>query len=184
MSGSWAVRFGRNELDADQLFGSIEQQLFSKALSMAENEAVHPPRGRRRKRFVGRHPACRDLTAIQHNRCGSFDKESMRTARQIVKPGKTWRPKRQFNLEIHLPMGTSFTKSSAARAKSDRQRGNLLHRRGCVSVTPWRRRKYTITTWCTSRWRSKKGWMKDTKTPWSTACARISKQPEEESSED
>jgi len=67
------------------------------------------------KRFVGRHPACRDLTCNPAQSCGSFDKESNEAqARQI---GEAWEKlgdqKRQFNLKS-LPIGDKPLQSPRA----------------------------------------------------------------------
>src|SRR5713101_5109304 len=104
---------GENELEADQLFGSIEQQLFSQALSMAEK------RGKSIRLAV---VAANDLwdgilraaTSLQSSTivAGRSSKESNEEqARQI---GEAWEklgdPKPQFNLEIHLPSGDKIYK--------------------------------------------------------------------------
>jgi len=96
---------GENELEADQLFGSIEQQLFSQALSMAEKRAspsALPVVAA--KRFVGR--ILRAATSLQSSTMlwGVRPKESNEEqARQSVKPGKTWRS------EAAIQSGNPFT---------------------------------------------------------------------------
>ena len=123
---------GENELDADQLFGSIEQHLFSQALSMAEK------RGKSIRLAV---VAANDLwdgilraataAAIQHYRyralCEGHTEEQ---ARQI---GEAWEklgdPKPQFNLEIHLPNGDKIYKVLGPHAPNlTANEVNLLHR--------------------------------------------------------
>ena len=60
---------GENELEADQLFGSIEQHLFSQALSHGgKARQIHSPGGGGRQRFMGRHSARGDRAEIQHDR--------------------------------------------------------------------------------------------------------------------
>jgi len=96
---------GEQEFDADQLFGSIEQHLFSQALSMAEK------RGKSIRLAV---VAANDLWdgilraghgfAIVHHRGGHVEPLAEREqARQIANPGKAARSQTQFNLEVHLP---------------------------------------------------------------------------------
>jgi amino acid transporter len=99
---------GENELEADQLFGSIEQHLFSQALSMAEK------RGKSIRLAV---VAANDLwdgilraaAALQSSTivAGHSAKES--TEEQARQIGDAWEKlgdsKQQFNLEIHMPNG-------------------------------------------------------------------------------
>ena len=99
---------GEEQFEADQLFGSIEQQLFSEALSFAEK------RGKSIRLAV---VAANDLwdgilraaQSLQSSTIvvGSSSKwQSEEQARQI---GEAWEhlpdPKPQFNLEIHFPSG-------------------------------------------------------------------------------
>jgi len=99
---------GENELEADQLFGSIEQHLFSQALSMAEK------RGKSIRLAV---VAANDLwdgilraaTSLQSSTIvvgHSAKEQTVEQARQI---GEAWEKlgdqKPHFNLEIHLPNG-------------------------------------------------------------------------------
>jgi amino acid transporter len=123
---------GENELDADQLFGSIEQHLFSQALSMAEK------RGKSIRLAV---VAANDLwdgilraaTSLQSSTivAGRSAKESNEEqARQI---GEAWEklgdPKPQFNLEIHLPNGDKVYKVLGPHAPNlTANEVNLLHR--------------------------------------------------------
>src|SRR3979411_3334063 len=123
---------GENELDADQLFGSIEQHLFSQALSMAEK------RGKSIRLAV---VAANDLwdgilraaTSLQSSTIvvGRSTKESNEEqARQI---GEAWEklgdPKPQFNLEIHLPNGDKLYKVLGPHAPNlTANEVNLLHR--------------------------------------------------------
>ena len=104
---------GENELDADQLFGSIEQHLFSQALSMAEK------RGKSIRLAV---VAANDLwdgilraaTALKSSTIvlGHSAKES--TEEQARQIGDSWEElgdqKPQFNLEIHLANGDKVYK--------------------------------------------------------------------------
>jgi len=124
---------GENELEADQLFGSIEQQLFSQALSMAEK------RGKSIRLAVvaandllGRHPTRRDFTAIQHELLRD-DRTGNRTRSKrgrSVKPGKNLAiPSRNSIWKSICPMGTSFTKFSGPHAPNlTANEVNLLHR--------------------------------------------------------
>src|SRR5437016_3650587 len=123
---------GENELEANQLFGSIEQQLFSQALSMAEK------RGKSIRLAV---VAANDLwdgilraaTSLQSSTivAGRSTKESNEEqARQI---GEAWEklgdPKPQFNLEIHLPNGDKLYKVLGPHAPNlTANEVNLLHR--------------------------------------------------------
>src|SRR6195256_4436856 len=123
---------GENELEADQLFGSIEQQLFSQALSMAEK------RGKSIRLAV---VAANDLwdgilraaTSLQSSTIvvGRSTKESNEEqARQI---GEAWEKlgdqKPQFNLEIHLPNGDKLYKVLGPHAPNlTANEVNLLHR--------------------------------------------------------
>ncbi len=123
---------GENEFEADQLFGSIEQQLFSQALSMAEK------RGKSIRLAV---VAANDLwdgilraaTSLQSSTIvvGRSTKESNEEqARQI---GEAWEKlgdqKPQFNLEIHLPNGDKLYKVLGPHAPNlTANEVNLLHR--------------------------------------------------------
>src|SRR5246127_1561306 len=123
---------GENELDADQLFGSIEQHLFSQALSMAEK------RGKSIRLAV---VAANDLwdgilraaTALQSSTIviGRSAKDNTEEqARQIGEAGeKLPDPKPQFNLEIHLPNGDKIYKVLGPHAPNlTANEVNLLHR--------------------------------------------------------
>src|SRR5712691_10033773 len=104
---------GENELDADQLFGSIEQHLFSQALSMAEK------RGKSIRLAV---VAANDLwdgilraaTALQSSTIVSGRSAKENTEEQARQIGEAWEklpdPKPQFNLEVHLPNGDKIYK--------------------------------------------------------------------------
>ena len=123
---------GENEFDADQLFGSIEQQLFSQALSMAEK------RGKSIRLAV---VAANDLwdgilraaSSLRSSTivAGRSTKESNEEqARQI---GEAWEKlgdqKPQFNLEIHLPNGDKLYKVLGPHAPNlTANEVNLLHR--------------------------------------------------------
>src|SRR2546429_9608318 len=123
---------GDNELEANQLFGSIEQQLFSQALSMAEK------RGKSIRLAV---VAANDLwdgilraaTSLESSTivAGRSNRESNEEqARQI---GEAWEKlgdaKPQFNLEIHLPNGDKLYKVLGPHAPNlTANEVNLLHR--------------------------------------------------------
>jgi amino acid transporter len=123
---------GENELDADQLFGSIEQHLFSQALSMAEK------RGKSIRLAV---VAANDLwdgilraaTALKSSTIvlGHSAKET--TEEQARQIGDGWEQlgdqKPQFNLEIHLANGDKVYKVLGPHAPNlTGNEVNLLHR--------------------------------------------------------
>src|ERR1700716_4171593 len=123
---------GENELDVDQLFGSIEQHLFSQALSMAEK------RGKSIRLAV---VAANDLwdgilraaTALKSSTIvlGHSAKET--TEEQARQIGDGWEQlgdqKPQFNLEIHLPNGDKVYKVLGPHAPNlTGNEVNLLHR--------------------------------------------------------
>jgi amino acid transporter len=123
---------GENELDADQLFGSIEQQLFSQTLSMAEK------RGKTIRLAVVASNEIWDGILRAASSLGSSTivlghspKESVEEqARQI---GDAWEnlpdPKPQFNLEIHLKNGDKVYKVLGPHAPNlTANEVNLLHR--------------------------------------------------------
>jgi amino acid transporter len=123
---------GEYELEAEQLFGGIEQQLFSQALAVAEK------RGKSIRLAV---VAANDLaegilraaTSLQsstivfgHSSRGSSEEQ----ARQV---GEAWEtlpdPKPQFNLEIHMPNGDKLYKVLGPHAPNlTANEINLLHR--------------------------------------------------------
>jgi amino acid transporter len=123
---------GEQEFDADQLFGSIEQHLFSQALSMAEK------RGKSIRLAV---VASNDLwdgilragNGLQSSTIvvgGSSKWQSEEQARQV---GDAWEklpdPKPQFNLEVHLPNGDKVYKVLGPHAPNlTANEVNLLHR--------------------------------------------------------
>jgi amino acid transporter len=123
---------GENELDVDQLFGSIEQHLFSQALSMAEK------RGKSIRLAV---VAANDLwdgilraaTALKSSAIvlGHSAKET--TEEQARQIGDRWEQlgdqKPQFNLEIHLANGDKVYKVLGPHAPNlTGNEVNLLHR--------------------------------------------------------
>src|ERR1700674_4773364 len=123
---------GENELDADQLFGSIEQQLFSQALSMAEK------RGKSIRLAV---VAANDLwdgilraaTSLQSSTIVVGRSTRDNTEEQAREIGEAWEklpdPKPQFNLEIHLPNGDKIYKVLGPHAPNlTANEVNLLHR--------------------------------------------------------
>src|SRR5437868_7976682 len=123
---------GENELDADQLFGSIEQHLFSLALSMSEK------RGKSIRLAV---VAANDLwdgilraaTALQSSTIVIGRSAKDNTEEQARQIGEAWEklpdPKPQFNLEIHLPNGDKIYKVLGPHAPNlTANEVNLLHR--------------------------------------------------------
>jgi hypothetical protein len=123
---------GENELEVDQLFGSIEQHLFSQALSMAEK------RGKSIRLAV---VAANDLwdgilraaTALKSSTIvlGHSAKET--TEEQARQIGDGWEQlgdqKPQFNLEIHLANGDKVYKVLGPHAPNlTGNEVNLLHR--------------------------------------------------------
>src|SRR5438477_1763991 len=104
---------GENELDADQLFGSIEQRLFTQALSMAEK------RGKSIRLAV---VAANDLwdgilraaTSLQSSTIVVGHSAKEQTEEQARQVGEGWEKlgdqKPQFNLEIHMPNGDKIYK--------------------------------------------------------------------------
>jgi len=123
---------GENELDADQLFGSIEQHLFSQALSMAEK------RGKSIRLAV---VASNDLwegilragASLQSSTIviGRSAKDNTEEQARLI--GDAWEKlgdiKPQFNLEIHLPNGDKIYKVLGPHAPNlTANEVNLLHR--------------------------------------------------------
>jgi amino acid transporter len=123
---------GENELEADQMFGSIEQHLFSQALSMAEK------RGKSiRLAVVASNEIwdgiLRAATSLQSSTIvlGHSPKES--TEEQAREIGDAWEKlgdsKPQFNLEIHLSNGDKVYKVLGPHAPNlTANEVNLLHR--------------------------------------------------------
>jgi amino acid transporter len=123
---------GEDQFEADQLFGSIEQHLFSEALSVAEK------RGKSIRLAV---VAANDLwdgilraaQSLQSSTIvvGTSSKwQNEEQARQI---GEAWErlsdPKPQFNLEIHMPTGDKVFKVLGPHAPNlTANEVNLLHR--------------------------------------------------------
>jgi amino acid transporter len=123
---------GENELEADQLFGSIEQHLFSQALSMAEK------RGKSIRLAV---VAANDLWDGILRAATSLESSTIiigRSARDTTEEharqiGEAWEklpdPKPQFNLEIHLPVGDKIYKVLGPHAPNlTANEVNFLHR--------------------------------------------------------
>jgi amino acid transporter len=123
---------GEQEFDADQLFGSIEQHLFSQALSMAEK------RGKSiRLAVVAANDLWDGILRAGHSLQSSTivvgtssHWQSEEQARQI---GEAWEklpdPKPQFNLEVHLPNGDKVYKVLGPHAPNlTANEVNLLHR--------------------------------------------------------
>lgn len=123
---------GENELEADQLFGSIEQQLFSQALSMAEK------RGKSIRLAV---VAANDLwdgimraaQSLQSSTIVVGVSNRLQNEEQARQIGDSWEKlgdqKPQFNLEIHLPNGDKIYKVLGPHAPNlTANEVNLLHR--------------------------------------------------------
>jgi amino acid transporter len=123
---------GENELEADQLFGSIEQHLFSQALSMAER------RGKSIRLAV---VAANDLwdgilraaSALKSSTIVAGRSAKEVTEQQAREIGEAWEklpdPKPQFNLEIHMPNGDKIYKVLGPHAPNlTANEVNLLHR--------------------------------------------------------
>ncbi len=123
---------GEQEFDADQLFGSIEQHLFSQALSMAEK------RGKSiRLAVVAANDLWDGILRAGHSLQSSTivvgtssHWQSEEQARQI---GEAWEklpdPKPQFNLEVHLPNGDKVYKVLGPHAPNlTANEVNQLHR--------------------------------------------------------
>ena len=123
---------GEYELEAEQLFGAIEQQLFSQALAMAEK------RGKSIRLAI---VAANDLSegilraaaSLQSSTIvlGRSSRESTEEQARLI--GEAWEklgdPKPQFNLEIHLPTGDKVFKVLGPHALNLIANDvNLLHR--------------------------------------------------------
>jgi hypothetical protein len=123
---------GENELEADQLFGSIEQHLFSQALAMAEKRGKSIRLAVVASNEIG-DAMLRAATSLQSSTIvlGRSAKETAEEqAREI---GDAWEhlpdPKPQFNLEIHLPNGDKVYKVLGPHAPNlTANEVNLLHR--------------------------------------------------------
>jgi amino acid transporter len=123
---------GEYDLEAEQLFGSIEQQLFSQALSIAEK------RGKTIRLAVVAASnlwdgILRAATSLQSSTIvlGHSPKES--TEEQARQIGDAWEklgdPKPQFNLEIHYANGDKVYKVLGPHAPNlTANEVNLLHR--------------------------------------------------------
>jgi amino acid transporter len=134
---------GEYDLQAEQLFGGIEQQLFSQALAMAEK------RGKSIRLAI---VAANDLsdgilraaTSLQSSTIvlGRSSRESTEEQARLI--GEAWEklgdPKPQFNLEIHMPNGDKLYKVLGPHSPNlTANEINLLHRlwlRFSDSVTP------------------------------------------------
>ena len=123
---------GENELEADQLFGSIEQRLFTQALSMAEK------RGKSIRLAV---VAANDLwdgilraaTSLQSSTIVVGHSAKEQTEEQARQVGEAWEKlgdqKPQFNLEIHMPNGDKIYKVLGPHAPNlTANEVQLLHR--------------------------------------------------------
>ena len=123
---------GEYELEAEQLFGGIEQQLFSQALALAEK------RGKSiRLAVVAANNLAegilRAATSLQSSTIvfGHSSRESTEEQARLI--GEAWEklddPKPQFNLEIHMPTGDKVYKVLGPHAPNlTANEVNLLHR--------------------------------------------------------
>jgi amino acid transporter len=123
---------GEQELDADQLFGSIEQHLFSQALSLAEKrgKSIRLAVVASNELWDGILRAGQSLQSSTIVAGSSGKWQSEEQARQI---GDAWErlgdPKPQFNLEIHMPTGDKVFKVLGPHAPNlTANEVNLLHR--------------------------------------------------------
>ncbi len=123
---------GENELEADQLFGGVEQHLFSQALSMAEK------RGKSIRLAV---VAANDLwdgilraaSSLQSSTIVVGHSAKELTEEQARQIGDAWEKlgdqKPQFNLEIHMPNGDKIYKVLGPHAPNlTANEVHLLHR--------------------------------------------------------
>src|ERR1700726_3717820 len=123
---------GENELEADQLFGGVEQHLFSQALSMAEK------RGKSIRLAV---VAANDLwdgilragNSLQSSTIVVGHSAKELTEEQARQIGDAWEKlgdqKPQFNLEIHMPNGDKIYKVLGPHAPNlTANEVHLLHR--------------------------------------------------------
>jgi amino acid transporter len=123
---------GEYELEAEQLFGGIEQQLFSQALALAEKRG----KSIRLAVVAANHLAegiLRAATSLQSSTIvfGHSSRESTEEQARLV--GEAWEkladPKPQFNLEIHMPNGDKVYKVLGPHAPNlTANEVNLLHR--------------------------------------------------------
>ena len=123
---------GEYELEAEQLFGGIEQQLFSRALAMAEK------RGKSIRLAIVAANALsegilRAATSLQSSTIvlGRSSRESTEEQARLI--GEAWEKlgdsKPQFNLEIHMPNGDKLYKVLGPHAPNlTANEINLLHR--------------------------------------------------------
>jgi amino acid transporter len=122
---------GEHDLEPEQLFGSIEQHLFSRALSMAEK------RGKSiRLAVVGASDLwdgiLRAATSLQSNTIVIGHSVRWTTEEQARQIGTAWEhlgdPRPQFNLEVHMPDGGKLFKVLGPHAPNlTANEVNLLH---------------------------------------------------------
>ena len=122
---------GEHELEPEQLFGSIEQHLFSQALSMAER------RGKSiRLAVVGASDLwdgiLRAATSLHSNTIVIGHSVRWTTEEQARQIGAAWEnlgdPRPQFNLEVHMPDGGKLFKVLGPHAPNlTANEVNLLH---------------------------------------------------------
>ncbi|HKW56599.1 MAG TPA: APC family permease [Candidatus Acidoferrum sp.] len=123
---------GEYELEAEQLFGTIEQQLFSQTLGLAEKrgKSVRLAVVSANDLWDGVLRAGQSLESSTIVLGHSAKESTEEQARQI---GDAWEklgdPKPQFNLEIHLPNGDKIYKVLGPHAPNlTANEVNLLHR--------------------------------------------------------
>ncbi|HYL62247.1 MAG TPA: APC family permease [Candidatus Methylomirabilis sp.] len=123
---------GEYELEAEQLFGTIEQQLFSQTLALAEKrgKSVRLAVVSANDLWDGVLRAGQSLESSTIVLGHSAKESTEEQARQI---GDAWEklgdPKPQFNLEIHLPNGDKIYKVLGPHAPNlTANEVNLLHR--------------------------------------------------------
>src|SRR5213082_2183345 len=122
---------GEYELEAEQLFGGIEQRLFSQALAMAEK------RGKSIRLAVAANDLAegilRAATSLQSSTIVLGHSSRETTEEQARQIGEAWEKlgdtKPQFNLEIHMPNGDKLYKVLGPHAPNlTANEINLLHR--------------------------------------------------------
>jgi hypothetical protein len=123
---------GEYELEAEQLFGTIEQQLFSQTLSLSERrgKSVRLAVVSASDLWDGILRAAQSLESSTIVLGHSAKESSEEQARKI---GDAWEqlgdPKPQFNLEVHLPNGDKIYKVLGPHAPNlTANEVNLLHR--------------------------------------------------------
>ena len=147
------VRLRRSELEAEQLFGSVEQYLFTKALSLAEK------RGKTVRLAV---VSANDMWDGILNAADNLESTTIVLGRstkwtvpeQAREIGLAWEalpdPRPQFNLEIFPPGGSAnFSCWGRTRRTSPPTKCAWFTTSGCASAIWSCRTNCIITTWCT-----------------------------------